>query len=447
MRRPSRRPASEAKRCCARESSPVPTRDGSRPSGSTERAAGQPASGSLASDAPPSPSLGRIGGPRPTSGRPAPSPQPGDLALAIRVDTVGQDQEVRAADRVRPDGRARVPGVPDGAHRKEGAEGARVGRGHVPAQRAPGVANHLRLQHAPNARRRQVAASAEDAAVEKHPTEAGQVVGAPEEAGVAGHPPEGAGVAVVDVAAEHLAAEHLGGGESAPPGERRIEAGVLHAERLVEAPSGELIQGTAADAAHDLAQQDESGVAVVEAGPRREVEPGPDDLGQQAGDGLRASPGLGKVRHAGAVEENSPERHLAIGGGGQLGQVPRDGGVEVQSPVLGEGQDGGSRRDDLGQRGEIEDRVDGHRLLGGPDGPEAESLPVEDPIAPPDEDHRAREVAGGDGIANGLVDGVGPVRRVRGSRGGAGRGRAGRGPADRRAHPGAPRRGCGPQGR
>ena len=158
-----------------------------------------------------------------------------DRALARRMHAVRQDDDVCAGRRIHPDGRAGESRVPDRPYRKERAQGARVIRGHVPAEPARGFARPVRREHGVDRGAGEIAAPALHAVAEQHPAEAPEVVRRREEPRVPGDAVELAGARIVDHAAQHLALEDLGRRDAGAPGGRRVEGRLPHAERLVEA--------------------------------------------------------------------------------------------------------------------------------------------------------------------------------------------------------------------
>ena len=113
------------------------------------------------------------------------------------------------------------------------------------------------------------------------------------------------------------------------------------------------------------------------------------------------------------MRQQAPERDAAERPAAKLAQVPPEGCVERDAAALDERHHRERRAERLGERGEVEDRVLGHRLGRGQEPARAVRAVEEHAVALADEDDRAGQLARGDGVAGGLVDG-GEVARARG---------------------------------
>ena len=111
-----------------------------------------------------------------------------------------------------------------GALGEEGSERARIRRGHVPAEAARGLADHVGHEHRPHRRLLQVAVAVEGSSLEQHPAEPRQIVRRGKQPGVARHSRQEPRIAVVhDAAKGGTAVDHLGGRDARAPGRRRPE--------------------------------------------------------------------------------------------------------------------------------------------------------------------------------------------------------------------------------
>ncbi len=175
-----------------------------------------------------------------------PATQVGHIALAIRMDAVREDDRVHPAGGVHPDGGAGETGMPDRAHREEGAQRARVGGGHVPAEPARGLADLMRRKRGTDGGLLQIALAVQLPAPQEHPAEARDVIGGGKKSCMPRHAAQEPRIAVVHHAAEHARAEHLGRREARLPLGGWPEGAVLHPERAVEALAHELVERLAA---------------------------------------------------------------------------------------------------------------------------------------------------------------------------------------------------------
>ncbi len=328
------------------------------------------------------------------------APEAGAVALPVRVQAAREHDDRRVRAGVDPDRRAREAGVPVPSR----PAGER--RQHVPAQRALRAARELvRRGHRADRRARQDLLAAQAALAEEHRGEAREVSGRGEEAGVPGDAAQEVGAWVVDLARQHLAVAPLGGRGACDEGGARQERRVAHAERREDVLAGEDVEGLPGDGLDQLAEDDEPHVAVRVRGPRRARGGERVDARQS----LRpASPVVGEGvvgdEPAGVEEELfDGDRTLAVRR--ERGEVPRDRRPELQPALLREEVDARRRGDDLGERRQVEHRVDHHRPLLRLLAPQAVG-PEEDGLAPVDDgDHGARHLAARHRAVRGLVDG------------------------------------------
>ena len=326
-------------------------------------------------------------------------------AAAVRVDAVGEHDQVGVARRIDPDRRAGEPGVPDRAHGKERRQHTRERRREVPPERAHRPAVRVGLPHERDGLGLEVPVAVERPLVHEHPAEPRQVGGRREEARVAGDAPERARARIVRLALEHVAIEVFRRRHPAPHGVARVERRVAQAERAEEHPVEIAVEGVAAHAPDDLAEQDEAGVAVLEAGARRIVER---DLGERPGRCRKSRRDRARGRdrqEARAVGQDPPDGDPVEGPAPELPQVAPERRVELDRAPLDEGHDGKRGAEGLRERGDVEDRVGRHRRGLGDEPAPAVRTVQEDLVAQPDEDDDARDLSGNYCVARGLVDG------------------------------------------
>ena len=157
-----------------------------------------------------------------------------------------------------------------------------------------------------------------------------------------------------------------------PAGFRRRQVeGVGHAQRRKDVVVGVEVQRLAGDLFNEGAENDEADIRVVEGltgselqrrgeGPVNAVRPVGGDQPPRA---LAAE----VTADARGVREQHAQRHLRptrIIAGIELGQVGLDGFVQTHPALFVQLEHGSGGHDDLRQRGDVEDGVDGHRLSG-----------------------------------------------------------------------------------
>ena len=200
-------------------------------------------------------------------------------------------------------------------------------------------------------------------------------------------------VAVVDLAAQRAAApDHLRRRDAGDARAWRAEPRVRHAERRVEPPLHEPIERLAAHPADHLAEHDEAGVAVDErTSPGAKASPLCAWSLAAVGNPRAMASREGRSGRPAGVRQQAPDGHVAEGRRVELLHVAAERRLEVDPPLLPQHQDGRRRRHDLGERGDVEDRVDRHRLRHRDQGARAEGLADTrcGPPAPPGSPRRA----------------------------------------------------------
>ena len=326
----------------------------------------------------------------------------------VGMHAVGQQDDVRLARRVDPDGGAGEAGVAVGADGEQVAAIAGERRIDVPAQAAQDrlVGRALRLGELLDGHRAEHAHAVQLAAVEHHLCEARQVVGSGEHSRVAGNAAHIARGGVMHHAAQRrlVFGQLLGGRDARHQRGRRLEHRVLHTERLEDVLARVIRDHLAAQAVHELAQQDEIDVAVDE--PRAR------------GSGGRI--GVGQLDAVLVAGPRNLERHVRLQAREVRHQVA-DGDVAVAAlelrnvlgdlvvqPELALFEQLHQRRrggHDLGERGAVEDRIDGHRFELRNDRPVAVGLAVNHLSVVPDDQDRARQPSLLDGVVYGRIEG------------------------------------------
>jgi len=113
------------------------------------------------------------------------------------------------------------------------------------------------------------------------------------------------------------------------------------------------------------------------------------------------------------VSQEAPDGDALEALGPKLAQIAPERRLELDGAALDERHDGERRAEGLGERGDVEDRVERHRCrLGDEPAPSVRAV-QEDLVAPPDEDDDPGNLAGGDRVVRGFVD-AGEVRRLGG---------------------------------
>ncbi len=205
-----------------------------------------------------------------------------------------------------------------------------------------------------------------DPAVEEGAGEDGEVPGGAEDPGVARDPAERVRVLVVHLAPHQTAVQpgpgralHLSGGGDPAPGERWVVTSAVHPERSGDLVAEQDVQCASGDLFQEQLEGDQVQVGVPVDGPgsllwaHRPQQPQP---ALACGLLVEGRPG---AQSRGVGEQLTHRDHL-FAAPGEVRQVPAHRSLQLQaSPLhLLHGQDGGEQ---LGQRGQVEDGVLGHR--------------------------------------------------------------------------------------
>ncbi len=329
----------------------------------------------------------------------------------LRVHAVGQKDDKAARQRIDPHRRAREAGVTERAERIQFAAVAGVGRIDVPAEAAQRGLDGRRLGFGELADRERACplpSVREPAEVEDHRGEARQVRGGGKHAGVAGDAAHVASGRIVHDAAQQPAVDDFGRRDPRRPFRRRIEGGVLHAERQEDLLARELIQRASGDDADNLAQQDEVDVGVYEAlaglGHRLVDERLPDA-------GFIARPGGLEIEvgpEARKMSQQVPHGDVAPASL-ETRQIVCDSIVQAHLALLEQLHQRSGGGDHFGERRCVEDRIGGHRLALRHQRAAAVSFEVEhfQPAAGVDaagQAHGAGDLVFGDGLLDGGIE-------------------------------------------
>ena len=114
---------------------------------------------------------------------------------------------------------------------------------------------------------------------------------------------------------------------------------------------------------------------------------------------------LRTYRQPGAVREHASHRHALERLAAELLQILSERRVELHGAALDERHHRERRAERLGQRGNVEDRVEGHRLGIRHERAPAERPLVQDLVAEPDQDDGARHLTGRRDRLDRFVDG------------------------------------------
>ncbi len=117
-------------------------------------------------------------------------PQRFDIALAVGMQTGGENDHKRLGAGIDPHGGAGIAGVPEGTFRESGVEDPAVRRADVPAEAALGgdAREGLGLGHGRDRPGTENTFALTLAAMDEHLGQEGQVVGRGKDAGMTGHP-------------------------------------------------------------------------------------------------------------------------------------------------------------------------------------------------------------------------------------------------------------------
>ena len=167
------------------------------------------------------------------------------------IHAIGEQKNEKAAVGVEPQRSAGESGVAEAMRGEIVARGG-VFRGHVPANRAGGIADGYARGEFLDGGAREQAAVRVDSAVENHLREDGQIARGGKKSGVPGDAAHGPGILIVHFAPNEALAKLLvvlGGSDAAPQGLRRIEKRFGHRERLENVAGGESVERFAGEAA------------------------------------------------------------------------------------------------------------------------------------------------------------------------------------------------------
>ena len=191
---------------------------------------------------------------------------------------------------------------------------------------------------------------------------------------------------------------------------------MLHAERTIEGLGGVFVQALAGDAFDEFAQQNEIRVAVDEAIAGRIHQRFVVDFPHQR---VFAAERGGKWRigrESGSVREQHANCDLVFAVRGELRHIARKRIVETNFAFLEETHDGRRRGEELGERGEIENRVGSHALAMRDERAFAECFAVNHMAAMADEKNASGDFAILDGGFDNRVENrkIGARRLLRG---------------------------------
>src|SRR5688572_30057 len=334
------------------------------------------------------------------------------------MHAVGQQHDVTPAFQIDPQRRTGEAQVPDrvAGHTAAGGRGAR--RGCVPAEGPRRLRDRaVAPPELPDERRGKRPGLAAEAG-EEHGRQCMHVGRVAEESGMPGHAAHCPGVVVVHLAHQHLPAPRTALGRrdgvgydlqplAAEP--RQVdEVDVPEPEGPKDTGAHEVGQRLVRRQLHQLAEHDEAEVAID--GPRAERVLGPlavhglvDEVARaaradevraaralDAPDVLEEGPPRGQPR---AVRQQMPDGDAVLPVDGEPRHETAHALVEPERTVTDEQHDGQRRREGLGQRREIEDRLFAHRRYGGLEAPVPDGQMEEHVVPARDERHRPGERA------------------------------------------------------
>ena len=287
------------------------------------------------------------------------------------MEPAGQDHDERPRLGIDPEARPGEARVPEAPRPEQRPARAAIRRDDVPPETPLLVLRRIRrVDHCPDGQRAEDAPAVPALApIQEHLRIDRHVIGRAEKPRVPRHAAQGPRPRVVDHSPEHRPAVSLRRREPPHLSRRRKEAGIRHAKRLNDTLPRESIEGRPRDPLDQPAEDLEADVAVgkplarwVLEADRREPLPG-----------LRGAVGVVADRiirdEPAAMPEEHLHRHRPLAVGSELGQVADDRVLEPDLPAFEEDHRRGRRGDRLRQRGHIEDRVAGHRLGIGDEGP------------------------------------------------------------------------------
>ena len=325
------------------------------------------------------------------------------------MHAIAQEHHEQISLGVDPQRRAGVTAMTERARRQPPAAQARVLAARVEAGGAQDPARELRLGQRGHALRAQHARAVELAARQQHARVAREIGRGRKHARVAGDAAEPVRARIVDAAPDQLRSRRaqladLGRRDARLPARRRRVARVAHGERAEQRALRERLEWLLAHPPHQLAEPDVTHVAVQEA-----LAGHVDRLDRECARHVRAwiSGVVGQrvdVRQPRGVQQQLAHGDRARARAVQLGQVAAYATVERERTALDQLRDRGAGRHRLGQRGQVEHRVLGHRELGGYPRALAVRLDRVHAIVASDRDHASRQLARCDRVRDQRVD-------------------------------------------
>jgi hypothetical protein len=303
------------------------------------------------------------------------------VALAVRVDAVGEEHDIDLRDGIDPD---RGPGEPRVAERSKREQLASI-RGErridVPAEAALiSVAWRTgRLRHLGHHERREHARAIQLSAAQQHARVQRQVGSRAEQAGVARRATHASRRGIVHDAAKHRSLDVVArpGQRCTALGRRNARAqrrgwmkhGVLHPERLEQVPARIGLQRLAAHARDDVAEEEKVDVAVHEPFARGRVE---HFLGRPPDGFLVTLEFQVEVQigpEPGDVRQEVPDRDVLLAVLAKPRDVHRHAVGQPEPAVLDQLHHAGRGGDGLCERRDVENGVGRHGLDRRLDGP------------------------------------------------------------------------------
>ena len=319
------------------------------------------------------------------------------VAMAVRVDAIGEKNHEGLGKGIDPDGGAGEAGVAVRAQREHLAPPAVAGV-NVPAKSTAGEhpLGGLHRRHHLDRVGSQNPLALEFALVHHHAREAGQIRGGAEHSRVPGHPPHAARGRVMHDAAQRT----FGGGDAGSQLAAGQVTGFMHFEGTVDRLRHIGFQRGVRDALDDLAEQNEVNIAVAKG-----------RAGDRVGGFLASeSDGRGGSIHsaaqagaqAGGVGEQLADGDLIFPIALELRDVFLDPCIEPHEVPFDQPHDAWRGGHHLGQRGQIENGVLGHGFRPGHDRPLSVGSMVNRPVSFHPK-HRSRQTLLGDGVGDGPV--------------------------------------------
>ncbi len=338
------------------------------------------------------------------------------VSTPVRVHAVGEKDHIELRDGIDPHRRTGETGVSERANREELTTIRGKRRIDVPAKAAHGghPCGSGRRDHLLDRRRRQDARAAERATVDQRAGKAREISRRAEEAGVTGDAAHAACRRVVHDSAQQRRlgrvarrARHpfasLGRCNSRELRRRRVEPGLCHTQRLEDFAPRVLVERLTAHARNDMPEEEEVDVAVDETltGRRRRH-----FVHREGERRVVALPWIEiDVRpQSGNVRQQMPDRDGALAVALEARHEAGHGIVEPNPSLLYQPHHRRRRRNDFGQRRQVEDRVQRHPFRRGIDGAIAVCLFVQHLVAAADEHDCAGRLSCGDRFLDEAID-------------------------------------------